>query len=62
MLTLFRYNWQVREEWFDWCEGVPDEELTRQRIGGVGSFLQTLWHIVDAEYSWIRATAGEPDV
>ncbi len=62
MLTLFRYNWQVRDEWFDWCEGVPDEELTRQRIGGVGSFLRTLWHTVDAEYSWIRATVGEPDV
>lgn len=19
MLTLFRYNWQVRDEWFEWC-------------------------------------------
>lgn len=62
MLTLYRYNWQVRDDWFDWCEGVPAEELTRQRIGGVGTFLQTLWHIVDAEYSWIRAMVGEPDV
>lgn len=62
MLTLFRYNWQVRDDWFDWCEGVPDEELIRQRIGGVGSFLRTLWHIVDSEYSWIRATVGKSDV
>ncbi|SCB68291.1 A0A068KTB6 (DinB family protein) [Bacillus mycoides] len=20
MYTLFQYNWQVREEWFKWCE------------------------------------------
>lgn len=28
----------------------------------MGSFLKTLWHVVDAEYSWIRAVAGKPDV
>jgi uncharacterized damage-inducible protein DinB len=60
--TLFRYNWQVRDEWFDWCENVPHEELVRRRTGGVGSFLKTLWHVVDAEYSWLRAVEGKPDI
>lgn len=62
LLKFFRYNWQVRDEWFDWCESVPAEELNKLRIGGVGSILKTLWHVVDAEYSWIRAVEGKPDV
>ncbi|WAH36021.1 DinB family protein [Alicyclobacillus dauci] len=61
MLTLFKYNWQVRDEWFDWCGQVPFEELIRTRIGGVGSILHTLFHVVDAEGSWIGALAGKPD-
>ncbi|MDQ0220301.1 putative damage-inducible protein DinB [Peribacillus cavernae] len=27
MLTLFQYNWDVREDWFDWCKRIPAEEL-----------------------------------
>jgi len=61
MLTLFKYNWQVRDEWFDWCTGVPFEELIRTRVGGVGSILHTLFHVVDAEGSWIGALGGKPD-
>lgn len=61
MLTLFKYNWQVRDEWFDWCTHVPFEELTRTRVGGAGSILYTLFHVVDAEGSWIGALAGKPD-
>ena len=58
MLTLFRYNWQVRDDWFKWCEQVPDEELQRKRVGGVGSILDTLNHIVNAEVNWIRVLEG----
>ncbi|WDL96701.1 DinB family protein [Alicyclobacillus sp. ALC3] len=62
MLTLFRYNWQVRDEWFDWCDGVPPGELTRQRKGGVGSILRTLFHIVDVEQAWIlQGLQGKPE-
>ena len=39
MITLFRYNWQVRDEWFKWCERVSAEELLRERTGGVGSII-----------------------
>lgn len=60
MLTLFRYNWQVRDEWFAWCESVPEEELLRERTGGVGSILKTLYHIVDVEQSWIYGLLGKP--
>ncbi|GAK14712.1 DinB family protein [Geomicrobium sp. JCM 19039] len=62
MRDLFTYNWQVRDEWFNWCAEQPLEELTRQRDGGVGSILQTLLHIIDVEVSWIRAVMGKPDV
>jgi len=47
MQTLFRYNWLVREDWYRWCEEIPEEELLRIRIGGVGGILQTLFHIID---------------
>lgn len=59
--TLFRYNWQARKDWFDWCKTVPSEELLKRRVGGVGSILKTLFHIVDVEYSWLSALQGNPD-
>ncbi|MEK4852854.1 DinB family protein [Paenibacillus sp. FSL H7-0756] len=62
MQTLFRYNWQVREEWYQWCEELPEEELVKARIGGVGGILQTLVHIVDVELSWVRDMEGKPDI
>ncbi|WP_134687312.1 DinB family protein [Brevibacillus migulae] len=62
MLQLFRYNWLVREEWFEWCKHIPIEELLRSRTGGAGSILLTLFHIADVEYSWIRGIQGKPDI
>ncbi|HGH7181731.1 DUF664 domain-containing protein [Bacillus cereus] len=59
MYTLFQYNWQVRDDWFKWCEQLSEEELLRKRVGGVGSILETLFHIVDVEYSWICDLKGE---
>ncbi len=47
MLKLFQYNWQVRDDWFTWCEAVSEEELLKKRVGGVGSILYTLFHIAD---------------
>lgn len=61
MFTLFRYNWQIRDEWFDWCEQLPFDELIRTRVGGIGGILHTLFHVVDAEGSWIGALASQPD-
>jgi len=61
LLHLFKYNWQVRDEWFAWCKDVPEEELLKKRIGGVGGILQTLFHIVDVEYSWINVLQNKPD-
>lgn len=60
MKQLFAYNWQVRAEWLDWCRALSEEELLRERTGGVGSILQTLFHIIDVECSWIQTLANEP--
>ncbi|PFJ83806.1 DinB family protein [Bacillus cereus] len=60
MLKLFQYNWQVRDDWFILCEDIPDEELLKKRVGGFGSILHTLFHIVDVEYMWILGLRGEP--
>ncbi|WP_078394330.1 DinB family protein [Shouchella patagoniensis] len=62
MKTFFQYNWQVRNEWYDWCEGLSEEELLAERTGGVGGILKTLFHIIDVEWSWIRLMEGKPDL
>jgi len=40
MITLFRYNWQVRDEWFDWCKQFSHEDFIQARTGGLGSILE----------------------
>ena len=62
MYTFFEYNWQVRNEWLELCETLPNEELLKERVGGIGNILHTLLHIIDVEYSWIRCIQGKPDV
>ncbi|WP_216828755.1 DinB family protein [Alkalihalobacterium elongatum] len=62
MIKFFQYNWQVRDEWFEWCKQLSPEELIKKRDGGVGSFLQTLFHIIEVEYSWIRGMQVKEDI
>lgn len=62
MEKLFQYNWQVRNDWFSWCEAVPAGELLKNRVGGVGGILETLFHIIAVEYSWICDLTGTPDL
>ncbi|MFB5661169.1 DinB family protein [Alteribacillus sp. HJP-4] len=61
MQLFFQYNWEVREEWFAWCETISEEELHRRRTGGMGTILHTLFHIVDIEHAWIKGLQGEPE-
>ncbi|MFC4809697.1 DinB family protein [Paenibacillus sp. GCM10023250] len=61
MRKLFEYNWQVRDDWFDWCETVDEQELLKRRTGGPGSILYTLFHIAECEYAWISGLQGKPD-
>ena len=62
VLYFFKYNWQVRNEWFDWCNQLPIEELLKERTGGVGSIFGTLFHIIEVEYSWVRGIQGKEDI
>ncbi len=59
---FFEYNWQIRDEWFQWCEQLSPEELNKKRVGGAGSILHTLFHVIDVEYSWIRGIQGKEDI
>lgn len=61
MINFFLYNWQVRDEWFQWCQQLSIEELLKRRTGGAGSILYTLFHIIDVEYSWIRGIQRKED-
>lgn len=61
MYDLFKYNWQVRDDWFTWCENIGYEELTKARIGGMGSILRTLFHVIDCERLWINQLLGNPE-
>ncbi|TMW72883.1 DinB family protein [Alteribacter natronophilus] len=60
MLDLFKYNWQVREDWFRWCEELPAEELTKRRNGGMNSILHNLFHVISCEEVWVCRMIGEP--
>jgi len=60
--SLFHYNWQVRDEWFQCFEALPTSELVKERNAGVGSIIKTLFHIIDVEYSWIRALQNKSDM
>lgn len=62
MKTLFQYNWQVRDDWFLWCQDIPEEELLKERVGGVGNILYTLFHIIDVEQSWIHFMKTQQDL
>ena len=46
----------------NWCHQLTTEELLKERIGGVGSILYTLFHIIDVEYSWLRGIQGKEDM
>ena len=59
LINFFEYNWQVRDEWFNWCKQLPNVELLKERTGGLGSILYTLFHIIDVEYSWVRGIQGK---
>ncbi|WKA55716.1 DinB family protein [Planococcus shixiaomingii] len=61
MQAFFQYNWMIRDQWYAWCETVPEEELLRHRTGGMGSILKNLFHIVDVEWSWIRLLEGKTE-
>lgn len=58
MISFFKYNWAVRDEYFNICKQLPHDELVRERTGGVGSILRTLFHIIDVENSWVEAIKG----
>ncbi|MGG4489194.1 DinB family protein [Metabacillus idriensis] len=58
MQLFFTYNWQVREEWFEWCKDLSEDELWKKRTGGTGTIIETLLHIIDVEYSWINVLKG----
>ncbi|AZN39444.1 DinB family protein [Paenibacillus albus] len=60
--ALFQYNWLVRDEWFRLLETVPEKELAKKQLAGVGSFLDTMLHIIDVEYSWFRTIVKKPDI
>ncbi len=62
MLDMFLYNWQVRADWFTWCESLSEEELQAERIGGMGSILKTLSHVIDCELIWVNNMLEKPVV
>lgn len=60
MLSLFLYNWQVREDWLNWCQTISEEEFHKERIGGMKSIRETLIHIIDCELLWLNSLVEKP--
>ncbi|TFD99929.1 DinB family protein [Jeotgalibacillus sp. R-1-5s-1] len=59
MKKLFYYNWQKRQEWFEWASELSEDELLLRRTGGIGNILETLLHIVVVEIGWLKDLKGE---
>lgn len=59
---MFYYNWQIRDEWFEWCKQISYDELIVERTGGLGSIIHTLFHIIYAEQLWICGIKGVPPI
>lgn len=57
---MFNYNWQVRDEWIEWCGSLCKEELSKRRTGGMGSILHNLFHVIDCEQLWINQLQETP--
>lgn len=62
MKEFFEYNWQKRNEWFEWCKQFSEEELLQERTGGMKSILRTLFHIVDVEQRWVSRLKSEEEI
>lgn len=60
LYELFKYNWEVRDEWIEWCESLPIIELNKMRTGGMESILHNLFHVIDCEQIWINQLQGTP--
>ena len=60
MNYFFEYNWQIRNEWFALCKTMPNEELYKERNGGLKSFAHTLFHIIKVENDWICDLQEQP--
>lgn len=54
------YNWQIREDWFIWCETISNEELMKKRISGMSTILHNLFHVIDCEQIWVNQMQGTP--
>ncbi|UTR13066.1 DinB family protein [Evansella sp. LMS18] len=57
---MFLYNWQVREDWFEWCKTIPEEELLKERTGGMKSIINNLYHVIDCEQLWVNHMREQP--
>ncbi|GIN99582.1 hypothetical protein J5TS2_02510 [Brevibacillus halotolerans] len=49
MFSFFQYNWQVRDEWLEWCKQLTTEELLMNRVGGVDNILNIVGFVPSGE-------------
>lgn len=57
---MFLFNWQIREDWFKWCETISNDELLKRRVGGMGSIIHNLFHVIDCEQIWVNQMQRTP--
>jgi uncharacterized damage-inducible protein DinB len=59
LTTFFAHNTWANLKLLDFCEGLSDEQLDTEAIGGFGSIRDTLVHIVGAEVSYVERVNGK---
>jgi uncharacterized damage-inducible protein DinB len=59
LTALFAHNTWANLKLLDFCEGLTDEQLNSEAIGGFGSIRATLIHIIGAEISYVKRVNGK---
>ncbi|WP_179884792.1 DinB family protein [Bacillus sp. AFS015802] len=62
MKDLFFYNWQVRDEWLEWCMEVLGNKLIDSKSEDMQNIIQTLFHLIYKEQHWMSIIKEKPDL
>ncbi|MGR3765968.1 DinB family protein [Rossellomorea sp. NS-SX7] len=62
MQDLFFYNWEVRDEWMEWCKEVSDNKLIDIKSEDMQNIIKTLFHLIYNEQHWMSSIKEEPDL
>jgi uncharacterized damage-inducible protein DinB len=56
---MFDHHTWANLKLLEFCAGLSDEQLDTSAVGGFGSIRATLWHLVNADVSYVERVSGK---